>query len=547
MILRMKKIWFVLSAGIIFMNLSAQQTDYFEWGKQIEIISSVTEQLLDNYIEEPNVEILTNEAVEGMLSRTDRYTKFYDEQQMFEQRLQRSGKVSGIGVSVKDKEQGLSVRNVYPESPAAQAGLLIGDLIVEVDGKKLDSLSYKAKRNLLKGKPGTTVKLKVKRGGQEKSFTLQRAIIERKAVPVYKMLNEKTGYIKLSRFTSKAYTEVLNALVDLKNEGARYIILDLRGNPGGLLNQAVKVASLFIPKGSLVTYTQGRFEKFNKTYKTQINPVDEEIPLAVLIDKRSASASEIVSGTLQDYDRAVIVGDTSFGKGLVQRFFPLKYGTHIKITISKYYIPSGRQIQKIDYWHRDKKGKATHYKQDKSKVFYTRNKRKVYEHGGIAPDIPVERDSLPSLIAYLKKKDHIFDFNTRYFYEHPVLQITGSNDQSLLKSFLQYLKENRIDPKSSAETYLEKALDKAEKDTGAKELVQQLKALNEALDKKDFEFLQKNKEARKSLLKLIKKDLILRYDGIRAYENYLLQDDKTVRKAMEILESGRYKKILKIN
>jgi carboxyl-terminal processing protease len=529
----------------VFLPLTqAQQTDYFEWGKQIEIISSVTEKLLDNYIEEPNVEVLTNEAIKGMLSKTDRYTKFYDEQQMFEQRLERSGKVSGIGISVKDKDNGLSVRYVHDKSPAQKAGLLTGDLITEIDGKKLDGISYKAKLKLLKGKPGTTVKIKVKRSGKILSFTLTREIIEQKAVPVYKMLDRKTGYIKLKRFTSKAYPEVMNALVELKNRGAEKIILDLRGNPGGLLNQAVKVVGLFVPKNSLVTYTKGRFEKFNKTYNTKNDPIDENIPLAVLIDKRSASASEIVSGTLQDYDRAVIVGDTSFGKGLVQRFFPLKYGTYIKITISKYYIPSGRQIQKIDYWHRDKNGKATRYKKDRSKVFYTRNKRKVYEHGGITPDIIVRPDSLHSLVKYLINEDYIFDFNTWYYHKNPGLTGKNLDGEKLIEEFIKYLKNNNIDPKTEAEKYLEKSLEKAKKDHNG-ELVRQLEKLNRQIDAGDFEKMKTDPLIRKALLKRIKKDLILRYDGLVQYEEFLLEDDPVIQKAVEILQNNAYKKILK--
>ncbi len=540
----MKKIIFLLSLFISLYPAIAQQTDYFQWGKQIEIISAVTEELLNNYIEEPNAEILTNEAIKGLLKKTDRYTKYYDEQQMFEQRLRRSGKISGIGVSVRNKDKGLSIRDIFPGSPAEKSGLLIGDLIIEIDGKKLDSISYNAKLKLLKGKPGTTVKLKVKRLNKNQSFTLTRAIIEQKAVPLYKMLDNETGYIKLSRFTSKAYPEVLNALVDLKKNGARKIILDLRGNPGGLLSQAIKITSLFIPKSSLVTYTKGRFEKFNKEYHTQTDPIDEEIPLAVLINKNSASASEIVSGALQDYDRAVIVGDTSFGKGLVQRFFPLKYGTFVKITISKYYIPSGRQIQKIDYWHRDKYGNATKFKKDPSKVFYTENKRKVYEHGGITPDVSVRPEENPSLLKDLINNDYIFNFNTEFFHRNPDINPRDLKDDKLLEKFINYLKTNKIDPKSETEKYLEKTLKKAEKDKISTDIYRHLKELNQKTDEADFDKMRQDAGMRKKILFYLKKDLILRYEGPAAYENYILQDDEIIRRAMEILKNGSYDSIL---
>jgi len=536
--------------GIVLLFLShwamAQQTDYFELGKQLEIISAVTETLLDNYIEEPNVEVLTNEAVKGMLKKTDRYTAFYDEQQMFDQRLRRAGKISGIGVAVKDKDKGLSVREVFPGTPAEKKGLLPGDLIIEIDGKALDSLNYNGKLRLLKGKPGTKVHLKILRQGKEKEFDLSRQIIERKAVPLYKMLDDKTGYIKLNRFSSKAYSEVLNALMDLKNQGAQYLILDLRGNPGGLLNQAIKITGLFVPKGSLVVYTKGRFEKFDKEYHTKNEPVDEEIPLAVLINKRSASASEIVSGALQDYDRALITGDTSFGKGLVQRYFPLKYGTHMKVTISKYYIPSGRQIQKIDYWHRDKEGHVTRFKKDKSKVFYTKNKRRVYEHGGITPDVRFESDTLDERIKDLIKKDAFFDFNTDYYFRHPgVKDVSALNDEQLLKEFIAFLRKENIDPQSGYEKYLDKALEKWQKKDGQSAEAKKLEALLREIDEGDLKALRENPQLRRQALHLIKKDLTGRYAGHKAQVEFELQDDADVRKTMELLESGEYEKILR--
>jgi len=535
--LRYTLIWL----SLIPLLARGQQTDYFAVGKQLEIISSVTETLLNNYIEDPNVETLTNEAVKGMLSKTDRYTAFYDEQQMFDQRLRRSGKLSGIGVVVRNKEEGLSVREIIPDTPAEKEGLLPGDLIIEIDGKSLDSLSKNARLSLLKGKPDTQVKLKVKRRGKTQYYTLTRQIIEQKSVPLYKMLDEKTGYIKLDRFTSTAYNEVLNALMDLKNAGAEYLILDLRGNPGGLLKQAIKVTNLFIPKDRLVVYTRGRFEKFDKEYRTKQEPVDEEIPLVVLINKRSASASEIVSGALQDYDRAVIVGDTSFGKGLVQRFYPLKYGTHMKVTISKYYIPSGRQIQKIDYWTRDKEGKATRYKET-SKVFYTQNKRKVYEHGGITPDVTVASDTLDERIKDLQNKDALFDFNTDFYFSHPDYDMSRLDEKNLQQAFFDYLKKENIDPQTKFEKYLEKALDTRQNRGNLEKKVEQLLA---ETDEEDIRRLQNDPELSKQLLILLQKDLLKRYEGRTAAEEYQLENDPVVKEAVRILESGAYQKILR--
>jgi len=530
--------------SVFLLSAYAQETDYFELGKQLEILSAVSSTLLDNYIEAPNMELLTNEAVKGMLSGTDRYTSFYTEQQMFDQRLRRAGKMSGIGVKVRNKEKGLSIRDIIPDSPAEKAGLMPGDLIVEIEGKKLDDLSAKARMNLLKGKPGTQVRIKVKRRDRTLSFNLKRAVIEQKAVPFYTMLEGQTGYIKLNRFSSKAYDEVLDALMELKKRGARSLILDLRDNPGGLLSQAVKITSLFIPKGELVVSTRGRFEKFDKEYRTRTTSADEKIPLAVIVNNRSASASEIVAGALQDYDRAIIVGDTSYGKGLVQRFYPLKYGTYLKVTISKYYIPSGRQIQKIDYWHRDKKGKATVYKQDSSRVFYTRNGRKVFEHGGITPDVILPGDTLNELIKDLRNKDALFDFATEYFYARHKDTSAYSDPLFVAEAFMRYLKRHEIDPQTASEKYLEKAINKlGEKD--ASPLYEKLRTLSGEIDQEDFRRLTRDPVIRHQLTKLLLTELIRRRKGTEAAEQYQIRDDPVVKRAIRILQSEEYRNILR--
>ncbi len=530
-----------------YVFLFSQKTDYFEWGKQIEIISSVSETLLNNYIEEPNVEILTNEAIQGMLKQTDRYTRFYTEQQMFEQRLRQAGKVSGIGVVVKDSPEGLLIREVLEKSPAEKAGLKPGDIIYKVNNEDLKDLNYKNKVTLLKGKPSTEISVKFYRDNNSHEKKVKRAVIEQKSVPLYFLLNEKTGYIKLNRFSSKAYEEVLDALVDLKNQGAEKLILDLRGNPGGLLAQAIKILSLFLPKNSLVAYTEGRFEKFNKKYFTKKDPVDENIPLVILIDRKSASASEIVSGALQDYDRAVIVGDTSFGKGLVQRFFPLKYGTHLKVTISKYFIPSGRQIQKIDYWHRDKNGKVVKYKPSEEKTFYTKNKRKVFDHGGIAPDILIPSEPLDSRIAWLDKKDIIFKFALAYFNEHPQLKSSEQlNDDLLVKNFVSYLKKNKINPESDFDRKLKKLIETAQKDRSVpKNQLNILKKLASEAEKHDLELLSADKKIREQLIPLIKKELSILYKNKTDFTKQNLKNDPVVKKAFEVLDLKKYNSILK--
>ncbi|NPA43153.1 MAG: S41 family peptidase [Chlorobi bacterium] len=536
---------FRLIALLAWLSVPAQHTDYFEWGKQMEIYAGVIRQLLDNYIEEPDPATLNRHGLKAMLRQTDRYTSFYDEDEMFEQRLKRSGEISGIGVAVKNKEKGLSIREVLLDSPAREAGLAPGDLITAIDGRSLDSLSYRARLKLLKGKPGTRVQIRILRRNRPLTFTVERRIIRQKAVPHYRMLDDRTGYIRLARFTDRAGTEVLDAFMELKNRGMERLVLDLRGNPGGLLSQAVETAGLFIPKGSLVVSTKGRMEKFNKTYRTRHTPVDTEIPLVILTDKKSASASEIVAGTLQDYDRAVIVGDTTFGKGLVQRFFPLPYGSYLKITISKYYLPSGRQIQKTDYWHRDAKGRALRYRRDTTRIFYTSGKRKVYEHGGITPDVTVRPAPLHPLLKDLQKRDILFDFNTDFYWNHPEIRrgddIPGA---TLLAEFFRYLDKHRIDPRTPAEIMIEKSLDSLTRLEGYDDIRRRLEEVSRSLDQSDTETLRYDMRVMQRLTDLLVRDLIRRYEGGDAAYRYKLEEDPVVREAKAILSGDRWARIL---
>ena len=541
----MKRLYWFALLLILLKQSNAQEDYYFQWAKQMEIMSSLSEKLLNNYIEKPNPEILMNDAIKGMLSETDRFTHYYTEQQMFDQRLRNMGKFSGIGVMVNNHRKGLAVIRVLPGSPAEKAGLKTGDIIRSTDGKRLDSLSYSAKKKLLSGKPGSEIELKLLRRGKTLTVKVKRAVIPQKTVPYYAMLDKTTGYIKLLRFSKNAGKEVQEAVVDLKNRGAKKLILDLRGNPGGLLNQALYVAGLFLPTGTLVVKTKGRFEKFDKEYHTKNTPMDTEMPLAVLINGNSASASEIVSGTLQEYDRAVIVGDTSYGKGLVQRFFPLKYGTYVKITISKYYLPSGRLIQKIDYWHRDAKGKPGLFRTKHEKTFYTKHKRKVYEHGGIAPDI-ISKNEYAPIVKAIANQNYIFDFNTEYYYTHDKPENPGTlAGEDLVPDLVKYLQKNRLDPETTFEKKLEKNIRLAEKENIPSGLLENLRQVSARLDKEQLDTLLNNAGIRHQLNRLIISDLMLRYFGPEAQYQWLLRDDETVKKALEILgDEKRYGEVL---
>jgi carboxyl-terminal processing protease len=345
------------------------------------------------------------------------------------------------------------------------------------------------------------------------------------------------GYIRFVKFNQKASSQTKKALLDLKMQGAKKIIIDVRGNPGGLLNEVVKIVNFFVPKGKVVVTTKGRFEKYNKTYLTKNESVDEEIPLVVLVDNHAASASEILSGSLQDYDRAVIVGDTTYGKGLVQRTFKLKYGTYMKQTISKYYIPSGRLIQRIDYWHHDKSGKPLMMSANlKEKDFKTANGRTVHNLGGVIPDIVIETEVKQSLIKYLVSKNILFDFATWYYYNNPKPE---SADKFALTNhdfelFLKYLHQHDINPKSTSEIMLTKAYEKAKKTKQKEVILKQYEKLLDAYTQTDEQILRQNKD---KILDLLNRDLIYRYFYIDGFTKYELQNDPVIKKAITILNN----------
>ena len=321
----------VVAVGIFFTTVSFKN-DFFEIAKQIEIFTTLFKELNMNYVDETNPAELMDTAIKSMLTELDPYTKFYNEQDVETARIRNSGEYTGIGASVKTRDDKITIIEPHKGYPADNAGLKAGDEIIKIIDIVLSDFDSDA-GELLKGSPGSEVQVTYLRQGKQETTTLKRGKIDVEAVPYYKLLEDKTGYIVLSKFNAKASTQVIDALKTLKADGADKIILDLRGNPGGLLSEAINVTNIFIPKGELVTTTKSVIKKYNRTYVTKNEPVDTEIPLVVLIDGRSASASEIVSGGLQDYDRAVIVGARSFGKGLVQRPKQLTYGTQLKVTI----------------------------------------------------------------------------------------------------------------------------------------------------------------------------------------------------------------------
>ncbi len=517
---------------LVFLSTTAFKSGFFEIAKQIEIFTTLYKEINMNYVDETNPGDLMDTAIKSMLEDLDPYTRFMNEQDVEAARINNTGDYTGIGARVKTLKDKLVIVEPYKDYPADKAGLKAGDAIIKVGD--IIVADYKDDAgNLLQGASGSTVNVTFNRNNETKTATIERAEVEIKAVPHYSMVNSKTGYVVLSKFNRKASAETRYAVRDLKAQGAQNIILDLRGNPGGLLNEAVNIVNLFVPKGQLVVTTKSKVKKYNKQYFTRSEPLDTAIPLVVLIDGSSASASEIVSGTLQDLDRAVIVGSRSFGKGLVQRPKQLTYGTQVKITISRYYTPSGRCIQSLDYWNRNEKGEAVRVKQENYNEFKTKNGRKVYDGGGIFPDVTITKIKNSTIANAILKSDLIFDFATDYYYKHSSLDLENfrlsDND---FKDFKSYLNKNNF----SFTTNTEKALNKAF-ETSVQE------NLNDAI-KSDYETLLSGLRASKNevinehkevILKSLTEEIVKRYAYREGLYEYYKSFDEHISKSAQIL------------
>lgn len=527
-----KKIIIPILACVVFFTTTAFKNDFFEIAKQIEIFTTLFKELNMNYVDETNPGDLMDTAIKSMLADLDPYTNFMNEQDVEAARINNTGDYTGIGARIKTQKDKLVVIEPYKGYPADNAGLKAGDEIIKVGAILVEGYDDNA-GDLLRGASDSSVEVTYKRQGKTQTATIKRAEVEIKAVPHFSLINEKTGYIVLSRFSRKAHAETNYALRDLKAQGAERIVLDLRGNPGGLLNEAIKIVNLFVPKGQLVVTTKSKVKKYNRTYITKNEPIDSEIPLVILIDGGSASASEIVSGALQDLDRAVILGSRSFGKGLVQRPKQLTYGTQVKITISRYYTPSGRCIQSLDYWNRNEKGEAVKVKQENYNPFKTKNGRKVFDGGGVFPDVLVGSSKISPITSAIVNNDLIFDYATNYYYNHTFDDI---NDLKLTdKDFLDfknYLNTNNFSFETDTEKALKKAFETAKKEELNDNIESDFNTLISNLNTSKTNVIDENKDY---LLELLTEDIVKRYvyrEGL--YEYFEIHDTK-IKKATDIL------------
>jgi len=529
-----KKIVIPLLAITVFITGTAFQNDFFEIAKQIEIFTTLFKEVNMNYVDDTNPGDLMDTAIKSMLKDLDPYTNFMNEQDVEAARINNTGDYIGIGAKVRTLNDKLVIVEPYKDYPADKAGLKAGDEIIKVGNVLLENYKDDA-GELLKGAPGTTVEVTYKRQGNTKTSTINRAEVEIKAVPHFSMINEKTGYIVLSQFSEKAASQTSYAVRDLKAQGAKRLILDLRGNPGGLVNEAIDIVNMFIPKGQVVVTTKSKVKKYNRTYYTQREPIDTEIPLMVLIDGNSASASEIVSGSLQDLDRAVIVGSRSFGKGLVQRPKLLTYGTQIKITISRYYTPSGRCIQALDYWHRNDKGEAVRVKQENYNEFKTKNGRKVFDGGGVFPDEEMNSSKNTALTKAIENDNLIFDYATTFYYKNKVENInTFKLASSDFDDFKNFLKSRNFSFETNTEKALKKAFDEAKTEDLDDDIKSDYNTLIANLNKSKLAGLDINKDY---LLELLTEEIVKRYVYREGLYEYFKQHDPEIKKATEILGS----------
>ena len=537
---RIKKAAIFLSL-IIGVSVSiAYKSDFFEIAKQLEIYTTLFKELNMYYIDDINPAKINEVGINSMLKSLDPYTRFYDEQGVENARINANGQYGGTGLEADFKNNKLIVTDIIEVSPAAKNALFIGDEILAINEIAIDAEQKETSLSQLRGLPDTKIILKIKR--QNKSFEKELSLVSiiKNPVPYYSLLENKSGYIALAKFNEKAFDKVEEAFLSLKEQGMTHLILDLRGNPGGLLNQAIAIVSLFVPKGSLVVTTKAKVEKWSETYRTMKEPLDLTMPLVVLVNGRSASASEIVSGALQDLDRAVIVGTRSYGKGLVQRFRKLTYGTQFKLTISKYYTPSGRNIQEMDYTNRVSDSIPKFSDQERPK-FNTKNGRKILGGGGITPDLIVALPSTTKTTKALFKTEAVFDFATQYYYKHPHIDsiIDFSLTPSDFQDFVTYVKTDEafVSPvQKSIETSKKLAL------KAGLNVDKMYQKLIDEISIEQFSHFQKDKN---DINEALSSEIIRRYYFEKGMYQYNLSRDNTLKNAINLLNNNtKYQAIL---
>ena len=539
--------WAIAIVIVISTGLYSFQDSYFEVSKNIDIFVSVYKNINTYYVDDTEPGELMKTSIDAMLHKLDPYTVYYPESDIEDYRFMTTGQYGGIGALISRKDGFVFISEPYEGYPAQKAGLLAGDKILEIDGKDAEGKNTEEISSFLKGEPNTDLILKIERMGKTEPFDVKvtREEIKIKDVPYYGLLEEKVGYIKLTGFTETASKEVIDALTDLKEKHQiTSLVFDLRGNGGGLLNEAVNIVGIFTPVGTQVVETKGKLTEWNHTYITTHAPIDTEIKLVVLVDGGSASASEIVSGTIQDLDRGVIIGTNSFGKGLVQQTRDLKYNSKMKLTVAKYYIPSGRCIQRLDYSKKDEDGHAIEVPDSLRKEFTTKAGRKVLDGAGIEPDIKVEGMKASPILISLAQKQLFFEYATMYRIEHdsivPAKEFLLSDTE--YQDFKTWLDGKDYAYQTRTEKLLKKLEEAAEKEKYADKIADDFEHLEAAINQNKAKDLDIHEE---QIKRFLTSEIVVRYYYQTGRIEQSMTADEDMAKAKELLKNDQeYSNIL---
>lgn len=544
------KKWMILPlvAAVLsqFAFKAATNDKYFEIAKNLDIFATLYKEVNTYYVDDINPSKIIKTGIDAMLQSLDPYTNYIPEDDIEDYRTMTTGHYGGIGAVIGEKNKKIMIIMPYENYPAYQSGLKIGDEIIAIDGKDVSGKNSSEISKLLKGQPGTKIKVTINRYGkkEQQTFELIRQKIKIENLPYVGMIDNEVGYLHLTDFTQNSSKEVKDAIIELKQKGAKKLIFDLRDNPGGQLQEAINISNLFIPKNLEVVSTKGKNQEWNKTYNSTEAPLDTEIPLVVLTSGRSASASEIVSGVIQDYDRGVLVGEKTFGKGLVQQIRSLSYNSQLKITCAKYYIPSGRCIQAIDYSHKKEDGTAGKIADSLKREFKTRNGRIVYDGSGLYPDVTVARPELHPITQSLITKDLIFNYATKYYYEHP--KIVSPKEFKIsdkeYNEFVKWLEGKDYDYITKIENDVESLVENAKKEKYYEGIKDQIEQLKQKISHNKESDLQKFK---KEITQVLESEIISRYYLQKGIIEASFDNDVDILEALSILkDEKKYKQLL---
>lgn len=545
---KVKKKILVISVSITAIFSLAFVDNYFEISKNLDIMTTAYRELNMYYVDDIDASKLMRTGIEAMVESLDPYTNYISESEIEDYRFMTTGQYGGVGSSIFTRNNYAVIKEVYEGFAAQKAGLIAGDIILEIDGKSIKGKNTGEVSKFLKGQAGTSIKILIQRPTEEKPrlVNLTREEIQIENVTYFGMITPEIGYIQLKGFTQDASKEVKNALLELKkNMQLKGVILDVRGNPGGLLHEAVAIANIFVPKGELIVNTKGKAKEGEKKYFTINDAIDVNIPLAVLTNSSSASASEIVSGVMQDLDRGIIVGQRTFGKGLVQTTRPLSYNAQLKITTAKYYIPSGRCIQALDYSHRNADGSVGKVPDSLIKAYQTKSGRKVFDGGGVAPDFAIPVNTYSNITNSLISKHLIFDFATQYASKHSTIKADGkfTLTEAEYQEFENFLKDKEFDYTTNSEKLLEEYKKEATKENHFDAVAEDFKKLKTKLSHDKMDDLKRHQ---KEISDLICQEIASRYFYQKGRTQQQLSSDTEVLKAMSILlDSDSYQKTLK--